>query len=114
VQDKFTACIDGGHCITASGYTQSDSGDFNQSLFSVTGLPFATHEVVLTNTPGSQGGYMDLDWALLEVGDGNNGTSNTDIWLDDSALGNFTYDASWTSQGGDGPITSEYYNSTLR
>jgi hypothetical protein len=52
---------------TLDGHASSDL--FNQTLFSSSGLTSGTHNINLTNSVA--GSYTDLDWAVLEVGDGN-------------------------------------------
>jgi hypothetical protein len=111
VQDQFSVAVDGGHQLSANGHTDVNPGVFNASLYSVGGLTYGTHEVVMMNTPGPAGGYVDLDWAVVEIGDGDATTSNTDIWLDDTAS-NFTYGAGWAA-GVPSNLSPQYYNSSF-
>jgi hypothetical protein len=87
---------------------------FNQSLYSAVDLPYALHDVILKNTPGPLGGDGDLDWAVVEIGDGNVTSSNTDVWLDDTATGNFTYDENWAAGLPTNTNLPLYYNSTFQ
>jgi hypothetical protein len=81
----------------ANAHTETQPGVFDSALYSAVDLPYALHDVVLTNTPSIPGGSVDLDWVVVEIGDGDATTSNTDIWLDDTAA-NFTYDSSWVTR----------------
>jgi hypothetical protein len=106
--------VDGGHSLSANGSSDNPPGVFNQSLYSATDLPYALHDVILKNTPGPLGGDVDLDWAVVEIGDGNVTSSNTDVWLDDTATGNFTYDENWTAGLPTNTNLPLYYNSTFQ
>jgi hypothetical protein len=101
--------VDGAHTFTGNG---SGYGDlFNQVLFQLVGLPFGAHTVKLENTPGVEGGDVDLDYAIVQVGDGNTGTPNNDIWVDDT-VGNWTYDATFAADTNS--LSPQYFNSTFQ
>jgi hypothetical protein len=100
--------VDDGHPFTANGGGHGDM--FNQTLFQLGGLPFGAHTVKLANTP-TAGGYVDLDWAVVEVGDGRADTPNDDIWVDD-AVGNWTYDAGFGA--GTNNLSPQYFDNTFQ
>jgi hypothetical protein len=110
VQDEFTVTVDGGHQVSANGHTDLGAGVYNVTLYSSGSLPYGTHEIAFTNTPGPAGGYVDLDWAVVEIGDGDATTPNTDFWLDDSAA-NFTYGDGWGAAQSN--LSPQYYNNSF-
>jgi hypothetical protein len=55
--------------------------------------------------------YVDLDWAVVEIGDGDVTTSNTDFWIDDSNTTSFTYDKGWAAQ--QSGLSPQYYNGSF-
>ena len=61
-----------GKNTTGNGHTGDPAGAFNVSLFGDNSMSAGTHTVSLVNTPStSTGKYVDLDWAVITVGDGN-------------------------------------------
>jgi hypothetical protein len=63
----------GNYVVSVDSKTATFSGQaspdvFNQTLFS-TKLPPASHTISLTNP--TAGAFVDLDYAVIEVGDGN-------------------------------------------
>jgi hypothetical protein len=104
--------------VTVDGASTAKNGHpqgpdvFNTTLFSASSLAYGMHQVKLANTPKTGGTfYMDIDWAVVELGDGDAKTSNTDSWVDDAAQ-NFTYGAGWTVIKND--LSSQYLDSTVQ
>ncbi|EIN11123.1 hypothetical protein PUNSTDRAFT_133172 [Punctularia strigosozonata HHB-11173 SS5] len=106
----YTVALDGVNS-TANGHTDENPGVFNFTLFSspASGLTLGHHQVSLINTPTSNG-YVDIDWAVIEVGDGSTNTISNDFWLDDTSA-NFTFDKNWSV--GKNSLSPQYYNSTF-
>jgi hypothetical protein len=88
---------------------------FNQTLFG-TSLAPGLHNIALTNTPApttpNTSWFVDLDWAVIEAGDGDNTTTSADFWMDDTHP-NMTYSKGWI-QGNDAlHLLGEYWNHTF-
>jgi hypothetical protein len=109
VQGQYTVTVDGGHSFTGNGGGKGDV--FNTSLFGLSGLAAGTHTVKLTNDAGTAGTYVDLDWAVVTLGDGHTGSPNDDVWVDDAA-GNWTWGTNWAP--GTNDLSPQYYQSTFQ
>ncbi|GJE94533.1 hypothetical protein PsYK624_107030 [Phanerochaete sordida] len=108
--DVYAVTLDG-NTQTANGYPGSTTANlFKQNLFSQIGLdPTTPHQIALTNQYSSSvPAYVDLDYAIITAGDGDQSTQRQDItWDDDMAQ----YSPGWD----DSPngFESGYYNNTM-
>jgi hypothetical protein len=110
VQDEYTVTLDGSP-HAANGHQPVD--EFNQTLFGMGGLTPNLHTVSLANTPSSSGTfYVDLDWAVIEAGDGDATSTNSDFWMDDQHP-NITYDSNWGKGDNSVGLLGQYWNHTF-
>jgi hypothetical protein len=85
--------VDGQPAGTGNGSSSPDI--FNQLMFGMN-LPYGEHSVSLVNLGSGLSPWLDLDYAILETGDGNPNTSTKDTFLDDRAT-SITYSSGWTA-----------------
>jgi hypothetical protein len=69
-QGTFEVSIDGG---TATAKNGASPDDYQVQMFGVWDLPAGAHNLTLTNvSPGPNATYVDLDWVVIQTGDGSN------------------------------------------
>jgi hypothetical protein len=110
-QDTYTATVDGNKTVANGNPNGPDA--FNATLFGQSGLPSGAHSASLANTPTASGThYVDLDWAVIETGDGNPNTVSSDFTMDESHP-NVTYDSGWAKGDNSGGLLGQYWNNTF-
>jgi hypothetical protein len=74
----------------------NETRNFQFSLSAHTGLSVGQEQqVTLTNTGSGAANYVDFDYAIVQVGDGNSSTPTSDEFLDDRAASNISYSSNW-------------------
>jgi hypothetical protein len=108
-QDGYKATLD----VSAYSFNgQSSTDDFNHTLFGMGNLSPGPHTISLENTPSRAGLFVDLDWAVIEAGDGDVTSTNSDFWMDDQ-YPNITYDNNWSKGDNSLGHLGDYWNHTF-
>jgi hypothetical protein len=92
-QGNYTVALNNQMVDHLSGY--SDNRTFQVPLSSHPQLPSGRQQVKLTNSGSNDFNWLDVDYVVIQVGDGNASTGTTDRFLDDRAT-NITYGGQWS------------------
>jgi hypothetical protein len=109
-QANYRVDVDGQPVGTGNGTSSPDV--FDQLLFGMH-LPYGEHSLSLVNLgSGNNNPWLDLDYVVLETGDGNPNTTTEDTFMDDRAS-NITYTSEWTATPSfRTAVTPGYFNGT--
>ncbi|KAI0783846.1 hypothetical protein BC629DRAFT_529054 [Irpex lacteus] len=107
--DVYRVTLDGDNTFRNGRSNGSD--EFQQVMFSATGLSRDQHELVLKNNYTTTiPSYVDVDYVVITSGDGNSQTQSNDTVLDDGDP-SIVYSEGWEDTPNQ--LITDYYNNTF-
>jgi hypothetical protein len=94
LQGNYTVTVNTQQLDNLSG--SNETRNFQVPLSAHTGLSVGQEQqVTLTNIGSGAANWVDFDYAIVQVGDGNSSTPTSDEFLDDRATSNISYSSNW-------------------